>query len=176
MYNMTLLAVQLNEPEEGVAPTDSRLRPDQRLMEQASWDEANELKAKLEDRQRLTQRIREEEAERAIQTGSGFSNLTSCPLLILVYLITVLNSYHTHQRGSLEVRTLSRATRYIWSVVVVLTARSNIGTAKNATIGKDVPIFILIKGSLHSAQPWHGFLADHFCTRQAIAVACRLKD
>ena len=33
MYNLTLLAVQLNEPEEGVAPTDSRNRPDQRLME-----------------------------------------------------------------------------------------------------------------------------------------------
>lgn len=29
-YNFTLLAAQLNEPEDGVAPTDSRLRPDQR--------------------------------------------------------------------------------------------------------------------------------------------------
>jgi Oxysterol-binding protein len=32
---------ELNEPEEGVAPTDSRLRPDQRLMEEGKWDEAN---------------------------------------------------------------------------------------------------------------------------------------
>ena len=30
--------------EEGVAPTDSRHRPDQRLMEQARWDEANSVK------------------------------------------------------------------------------------------------------------------------------------
>ncbi|KAF9407729.1 hypothetical protein HW555_012349 [Spodoptera exigua] len=33
-YNFTLLAAQLNEFEEGVAPTDSRRRPDQRLMEE----------------------------------------------------------------------------------------------------------------------------------------------
>lgn len=33
MHNFTKLAIELNEPEEGVAPTDSRLRPDQRLME-----------------------------------------------------------------------------------------------------------------------------------------------
>ncbi len=32
---------ELNEMEEGVAPTDSRLRPDQRLMEEGRWDEAN---------------------------------------------------------------------------------------------------------------------------------------
>ena len=40
MYYFTELAVQLNEPEEGVAPTDSRRRPDQRLMEEGRWDEA----------------------------------------------------------------------------------------------------------------------------------------
>jgi hypothetical protein len=28
----------------GVAPTDSRLRPDQRLMENAMWDESNSEK------------------------------------------------------------------------------------------------------------------------------------
>ena len=33
MYFFSRLAVELNEPEEGVAPTDSRNRPDQRLME-----------------------------------------------------------------------------------------------------------------------------------------------
>jgi hypothetical protein len=52
MYNFTELAVQLNEPEEGVAPTDSRLRPDQRLMEQTKWDEANKEKLRLEEKQR----------------------------------------------------------------------------------------------------------------------------
>jgi oxysterol-binding protein 1 len=40
-YSFTTLASQLNEPEEGVAPTDSRLRPDQRLMEDGRWDESN---------------------------------------------------------------------------------------------------------------------------------------
>ena len=34
MYNFSLFSVQLNEPESGVAPTDSRFRPDQRLMEE----------------------------------------------------------------------------------------------------------------------------------------------
>ncbi|XP_075591788.1 LOW QUALITY PROTEIN: oxysterol-binding protein 1 [Dermatophagoides farinae] len=69
MYNMTLLAVQLNEPEEGVAPTDSRLRPDQRLMEECRWDEANEVKSKLEEKQRAVRRKREEEAEEAAAKG-----------------------------------------------------------------------------------------------------------
>lgn len=40
-YNFTTFACQLNEEEPGVAPTDSRLRPDQRLMENAFWDESN---------------------------------------------------------------------------------------------------------------------------------------
>lgn len=40
-YSFTILACQLNEPEDGVAPTDSRLRPDQRLMENGEWNESN---------------------------------------------------------------------------------------------------------------------------------------
>lgn len=51
-YNLTLLACQLNEQELGVAPTDSRNRPDQRLMEDGLWDEANQVKQLLEERQR----------------------------------------------------------------------------------------------------------------------------
>lgn len=35
------MACELNEEEDGVAPTDSRNRPDQRLMENGFWDEAN---------------------------------------------------------------------------------------------------------------------------------------
>ncbi|CAM5999173.1 unnamed protein product [Sphagnum balticum] len=72
MYNMTLLAVQLNEHEDNVAPTDSRLRPDQRLMEEGKWDEANQMKSFLEDKQRSVRRIREEESERAAQEGRPF--------------------------------------------------------------------------------------------------------
>lgn len=70
MYNFTLLACQLNEPEEEVAPTDSRLRPDQRLMEDGQWDEANQVKVLLEDKQRAVRRKREEEAEQAAAEGS----------------------------------------------------------------------------------------------------------
>ncbi len=43
--NFTELAVELNEDEAGVASTDSRRRrPDQRLMEETRWDEANQEK------------------------------------------------------------------------------------------------------------------------------------
>ncbi|VDN22631.1 unnamed protein product [Gongylonema pulchrum] len=52
MYNFTAMAIELNEPEEGVAPTDSRLRPDMRLMENGDWAAANDEKARLEEKQR----------------------------------------------------------------------------------------------------------------------------
>lgn len=41
MYGFSEFACGLNEPEEGVAPTDSRLRPDQRIMENCDFDTAN---------------------------------------------------------------------------------------------------------------------------------------
>ena len=59
MYNFTELAIELNEDEPGVAPTDSRRRPDQRLMEAGRWDEANQEKLRLEEKQRQTRRARE---------------------------------------------------------------------------------------------------------------------
>lgn len=62
MYYFSTLALTLNEPEEGVAPTDSRRRPDQRLMEDGHWDEANAEKQRLEEKQRTTRREREREA------------------------------------------------------------------------------------------------------------------
>ncbi|XP_047417992.1 oxysterol-binding protein 2 isoform X2 [Sciurus carolinensis] len=58
MYYFSELALTLNELEEGVAPTDSRLRPDQRLMEKGRWDEANTEKQRLEEKQRLSRRRR----------------------------------------------------------------------------------------------------------------------
>uniref|UniRef100_A0A3Q0KGE2 Oxysterol-binding protein n=1 Tax=Schistosoma mansoni TaxID=6183 RepID=A0A3Q0KGE2_SCHMA len=66
MYCFTRLALQLNEPEEDVCPTDSRLRPDQRLMEAGRWDEANRAKVELEELQR--QRRRQMAAELAAQS------------------------------------------------------------------------------------------------------------
>lgn len=65
MYFFSSLALTLNEPEDGVAPTDSRRRPDQRLMEDGRWDEANAEKQRLEEKQRTTRREREREAVKA---------------------------------------------------------------------------------------------------------------
>ena len=62
LYNFTQLAIELNEMEEGVAPTDSRYRPDQRLMEEGKWDDANATKVQLEEKQRAARRQREQEA------------------------------------------------------------------------------------------------------------------
>ncbi|XP_017292826.2 oxysterol-binding protein 1 isoform X2 [Kryptolebias marmoratus] len=72
MYFFTALALTLNEPEDGVAPTDSRRRPDQRLMEFGRWDEANSEKQRLEEKQRSARREREREA--ASQRASSQSD------------------------------------------------------------------------------------------------------
>lgn len=71
MYYFSALALTLNEPEEGVGLTDSRLRPDQRLMEEGRWDEANSEKQRLEEKQRAVRRRREAEASDAINDGMG---------------------------------------------------------------------------------------------------------
>uniref|UniRef100_A0A671LM49 Oxysterol-binding protein n=1 Tax=Sinocyclocheilus anshuiensis TaxID=1608454 RepID=A0A671LM49_9TELE len=64
MYYFSSLALTLNEEEEGVCWTDSRLRPDQQLMEAGCWDEANVEKQRLEEKQRATRRRREAEASK----------------------------------------------------------------------------------------------------------------
>ncbi|XP_062334509.1 oxysterol-binding protein 2 [Osmerus eperlanus] len=69
MHFFSSLALTLNELEDGVAPTDSRLRPDQRLMEAGLWDEANTQKQRLEERQRLDRRRREAQANQALEEG-----------------------------------------------------------------------------------------------------------
>lgn len=69
-YNFTLLAAQLNEREAGVAPTDTRHRPDQRLMEEGLWDEANAEKLRLEEKQRAARRQLEAAAEAAAAQGA----------------------------------------------------------------------------------------------------------
>lgn len=69
MYYFSALALTLNEPEESVSLTDSRLRPDQRLMEEGRWDEANSEKQRLEEKQRAVRRRREAEASDALDEG-----------------------------------------------------------------------------------------------------------
>lgn len=71
-YGFTILAAQLNEPEDGVAPTDSRLRPDQRLMEDGNWNQANQEKIRLEEKQRAVRRKRENDAEEAAKQGRPY--------------------------------------------------------------------------------------------------------
>ncbi|XP_055017786.1 oxysterol-binding protein 2 isoform X1 [Boleophthalmus pectinirostris] len=72
MYHFSSLALTLNEPEEGVALTDSRLRPDQRLMEDGRWDEANAEKQRLEEKQRAVRRRREADAADAHGEGREY--------------------------------------------------------------------------------------------------------
>ncbi|XP_071480214.1 oxysterol-binding protein 1-like isoform X2 [Diadema antillarum] len=72
MYNFNELAVTMNEPEDGVAPTDSRHRPDQRLMEDGFWDEANQEKLRLEEKQRAKRKKREAEAAAAAEAGKPY--------------------------------------------------------------------------------------------------------
>uniref|UniRef100_A0A0M3I351 PH domain-containing protein n=1 Tax=Ascaris lumbricoides TaxID=6252 RepID=A0A0M3I351_ASCLU len=52
-----------NSLEEGVAPTDSRRRPDMRLMENGDWAAANEEKCRLEQKQRAATRRYQEMIE-----------------------------------------------------------------------------------------------------------------
>lgn len=73
MYYFSELALTLNAWEGGTAPTDSRLRPDQRLMENGRWDEANAEKQRLEEKQRLSRKKREAEAMKATEDGNDLS-------------------------------------------------------------------------------------------------------
>ncbi|TKR60166.1 hypothetical protein L596_027457 [Steinernema carpocapsae] len=60
MHSFTKFEIELNEPESGVAPTDSRLRPDQRKMENGDFEAAAQIKEKLEECQRERGRQNEE--------------------------------------------------------------------------------------------------------------------
>lgn len=52
MYYFSPFACSLNQIDDTVAPTDSRFRPDQRKMEEGFFDDANDIKLKLEENQR----------------------------------------------------------------------------------------------------------------------------
>ncbi|XP_026553192.1 oxysterol-binding protein-related protein 2 isoform X2 [Pseudonaja textilis] len=65
MYNFTSFAVTLNELEKGMedilAPTDCRLRPDIRHMENGEIDQASKEKERLEEKQRAARKDRAKE-------------------------------------------------------------------------------------------------------------------
>ncbi|KAK6947604.1 Oxysterol-binding protein [Dillenia turbinata] len=62
-YNLTSFAITLNELTPGLQEklphTDSRLRPDQRHLENGEYDKANAEKLRLEKRQRLSRKLQE---------------------------------------------------------------------------------------------------------------------
>ncbi|GLT84999.1 hypothetical protein SLE2022_032020 [Rubroshorea leprosula] len=62
-YNLTRFAITLNELTPGLKeklpPTDSRLRPDQRYLENGEYEMANSEKLRLEQRQRLARKMQE---------------------------------------------------------------------------------------------------------------------
>ncbi|KAJ6640023.1 Oxysterol-binding protein 1 [Pseudolycoriella hygida] len=69
-YNFSEFACTLNEYEAAVAPTDSRRRPDVRMMENGEWDLANEHKLRLEEKQRSKRYLREAE-NLSLSEGDG---------------------------------------------------------------------------------------------------------
>ncbi|XP_026421744.1 oxysterol-binding protein-related protein 2A-like isoform X2 [Papaver somniferum] len=62
-YNLTSFAITLNELtpglQEKLPPTDSRLRPDQRHLENGEYEKANAEKLRLETRQRMSRKLQE---------------------------------------------------------------------------------------------------------------------
>ncbi|XP_011269973.1 hypothetical protein, variant [Capsaspora owczarzaki ATCC 30864] len=58
-FGFTDFSMQLNELEPGLCPTDSRLRPDQRLMEVGDLANGTQEKLRLEEKQRAARRQRE---------------------------------------------------------------------------------------------------------------------
>ncbi|PPR98879.1 hypothetical protein GOBAR_AA21797 [Gossypium barbadense] len=62
-YNLTRFAITLNELTPGLKeklpPTDSRLRPDQRYLENGEYEMANSEKLRLEQRQRQARKMQE---------------------------------------------------------------------------------------------------------------------
>ena len=64
-YGFTQFALTLNEDDETVmCPTDSRKRPDQRLLEDGLVDEASSEKYRLEEKQRAARKKREAKKEK----------------------------------------------------------------------------------------------------------------
>lgn len=66
-FNLTPFAITLNAPQPSLvswlAPTDTRLRPDQRYMEDGVYDKAGDEKHRLEQKQRAVRRKRAETGE-----------------------------------------------------------------------------------------------------------------
>jgi hypothetical protein len=70
-FKLTPFAITLNDMTDGLepllAPTDCRLRPDQRAMEEIRFDDASEEKNRLEEKQRAARKAKEGELQRALE-------------------------------------------------------------------------------------------------------------
>lgn len=68
-YHFTSFAMTLNEllPNQRLCPSDSRLRPDIRLMEQGFIDRASQEKTRLEEKQRESRKMRKSRKEKEIK-------------------------------------------------------------------------------------------------------------
>lgn len=77
-FNLTQFAITLNEINDNLKPwlppTDTRLRPDQRAMEDGRYDEASEEKHRVEEKQRAAKKRRE--ANREAYKPNWFVKLT----------------------------------------------------------------------------------------------------
>jgi len=67
LYNFSPFTLALNETTNEMlpllCPTDSRLRPDQRAMEEGKFDTANDLKVQLEEKQRRARKLMESQPD-----------------------------------------------------------------------------------------------------------------
>ncbi|AET40015.1 uncharacterized protein Ecym_5249 [Eremothecium cymbalariae DBVPG len=76
-FNLTSFAITLNALQPKLllwlAPTDTRLRPDQRAMEDGRYSDAADEKRRLEEKQRATRRVRE--AENAAYSPKWFKKV-----------------------------------------------------------------------------------------------------
>ncbi len=82
-FNLTPFAITLNScPDDlrpWLAPTDCRLRPDLSAFESGKFDQANDLKQKLENHQRETRRKREQASCRHTSRGGSSAPRTRIP-------------------------------------------------------------------------------------------------
>lgn len=127
----------MNEPEEGVAPTDSRLRPDQRLMEDGRWDEANAEKLRLEEKQRAARRAREHDSEKAAAQGR-FTLLNHGNQALLLTGSRVSPQDYLTRRTN---RCGSGRSKILIRTAVVSFIMANIGIARAEVTGHDVQTY-----------------------------------
>ena len=92
MYYFSEFTASLNQDEDGVCITDSRKRPDIRLMEQQNFDEANRVKMQLEEKQRGRRRIREQEAQAAKEAGKFMRGIDQHGLNLSTTSIPIMES------------------------------------------------------------------------------------